>query len=137
MLKWPNDVLLDGAKLAGILLERQGDRVVVGFGVNLANAPSLDRPVADLGGAVTPEAFAPVLAGSMARILVAWRTSPPDAFARAWLQRAHPIGAELKVHSNTAEALSGRFDGIEPDGTLRLRLADGSIQTIHAADVEL
>ena len=53
MLKWPNDVMLLGKKLAGILLERSGDRVVVGFGVNLASAPDLtDRPCASLGGAV-------------------------------------------------------------------------------------
>ena len=44
MLKWPNDLLLGGAKLAGILLERSGDRVVAGFGVNLASAPSTARP---------------------------------------------------------------------------------------------
>ena len=51
MLKWPNDVMLAGKKLAGILLERNGDRVAVGFGVNLASAPELaDRQGGSLGG---------------------------------------------------------------------------------------
>ena len=52
MLKWPNDLMLLGKKLAGILLERSGDRIVVGFGVNLASAPELaGPPSASLGGA--------------------------------------------------------------------------------------
>ena len=51
MLKWPNDLLLLGRKIAGILLERSGDRVAIGFGVNLASAPDLpDRQAASLGG---------------------------------------------------------------------------------------
>ncbi|MBA3835225.1 MAG: biotin--[acetyl-CoA-carboxylase] ligase [Pseudomonadota bacterium] len=138
LLKWPNDLLLDGAKLAGILLERQNDRVVVGFGVNLAGAPDLpDRPAAHLGGRISPHAFAPLLAASMGRLLELWRTSEPAAFARAWLARAHAPGTELNVHSADAQALSGYFDGIDPDGTLRLRLADGTVRAIHAADVTL
>src|SRR6185436_8397819 len=68
MLKWPNDVMVLGKKAAGILLERSGDRIAVGFGVNLANAPIIrDRQTASLGGHVAPEAFAPLLAGSFAR----------------------------------------------------------------------
>ena len=138
MLKWPNDLLLDGGKLAGILLERSGDRVVVGIGVNLASAPAVEgRRIADLGGCITPQAFAPLLAASMARLLTAWRSSQPEAFARAWLARAHPPGTELRVHGDEAQPLTGRFDGIDPDGTLRLRLADGSVRAIHAADVSL
>jgi BirA family biotin operon repressor/biotin-[acetyl-CoA-carboxylase] ligase len=138
LLKWPNDLLLDGAKAAGILLEREGDRVVIGFGVNLAAAPHLPgRSTAHFAGGIAPEAFAPLLAGAMARIVVAWRSSDPEAFARAWLARAHPPGTLLNVHGADAAPLSGRFDGIEHDGTLRLRLEDGSVRRIHAADVEL
>lgn len=138
LLKWPNDLLLDGAKLAGILLERQGDRVVAGFGVNLAAAPELPgRRTAHLGGRLSPEAFAPLLAGAMNRLLVLWRTAEPREFARAWLARAHAAGTELKVHGADSEVVRGRFDGIEPDGTLRLRLDDGTVRAIHAGDVEL
>jgi len=76
MLKWPNDLMLAGKKLAGILLERSGDRVAVGFGVNLASAPDLpERPCASLSGQITPQAFAPLLAGSFARLLGLWRSS--------------------------------------------------------------
>ncbi len=138
VLKWPNDLLKNGAKVAGILLERQGERVVIGFGVNLAAAPDIpDRASAHLGRAVTPEAFAPLLAASMGRILRLWRTTDPLDFAKAWLARATPIGTELKVHGSDSGELSGRFSGIEPDGTLRLRLPDGTVRAIHAADVDL
>lgn len=138
MLKWPNDLILLGKKVAGILLERSGDRVAVGFGVNLASTPPLkDREPADLGGAITPEAFAPLLAASFARLLELWRTSESSALVRAWEQRAHLPGTRLTVHVGRDETASGRFAGLDPDGALRLRLDDGRIEIIHAGDVDL
>ena len=137
-LKWPNDVMLGGGKLAGILLERSGDRVAVGFGVNLASAPTLpDRPSASLNGQVLPQAFAPLLAGCFARLLESWRKSEPPKLVQAWLARAHPIGSEVTVHMRAEEKVAGTFDGIEPDGALRLRREDGSIDLVRTGDVEL
>jgi len=138
MLKWPNDLMLLGRKLAGILLERSGERVAVGFGVNLASAPALqDRQSASLSAQVTPEAFAPLLAGSFARLLGLWRSSQPMLLVQAWLARAHPVGTRLSVHSGPNEKVSGRFDGLEPDGALRLRRDDGTLDLVRAGDVEL
>jgi BirA family biotin operon repressor/biotin-[acetyl-CoA-carboxylase] ligase len=138
MLKWPNDLMLDGNKLAGILLERSGDRVAIGFGVNLASAPELpQRQAASLGGRILPEAFAPLLAGSFARLLELWRTSEPALLAKAWQARAHPPGTALSVHISGEETISGRFDGLELDGALRLRGEDGSVEIVRAGDVEL
>jgi len=137
MLKWPNDLMLGNSKLAGILLERSGDRVVAGFGVNLASAPRLtDRDAAALNGALSPQAFAPLLAGSFARMVSLWRGTDPEIFARAWLAKAHPVGTRLSVHSGADEKLTGTFDGIEPDGALRIR-RDGDVEVIRAGDVEL
>ena len=137
MLKWPNDLLLNNSKLAGILLERSGDRVVAGFGVNLATAPRLaDRDTAALNGALSPQSFAPLLAGSFSRMVALWRSSDPESFARAWLARAHPVGTRLTVHASTEEKVAGTFDGIEPDGALRLH-RDGDVELIRAGDVEL
>lgn len=139
MLKWPNDVMLGGAKLAGILLERSGDLVVVGFGVNLAAAPSFDgrktaalKPFAE----IAPQAFAPLLAGKFAQLLQVWRGSDPAQFAQAWLARAHPAGTQLEVHSGPGERIAGTFDGIEPDGAMRLK-RDGMIDIVRAGDVSI
>lgn len=138
MLKWPNDVLLLGRKAGGILLERSGDRIAAGFGVNLASAPELDdRRTARIGGGLTPQAFAPLLAAAFARLLELWRASEPAFLAQAWLARAHPVGSPLTVHAGDGEPIKGRFDGLEPDGALRLRLADGSLEIIRAGDVAL
>ncbi len=137
-LKWPNDLMLDGAKLAGILLERVGNRIVAGFGVNLASAPRIaGRETAHLDGASSPQAFAPLIAASFARLLAAWRSADSAAFIAAWQVRAHPIGSPLTVHSGAGVHLSGLFDGLAPDGALRLRLDDGRIERIHAGDVTL
>ena len=138
MLKWPNDLLLGTAKLGGILLERNGDRVVAGFGLNLGKAPRIEgREVAALNGVMIPQAFAPLLAGSFAQLLTLWRSNEPEGFAKAWLARAHPIGTRLTIHSAPGETVTGRFDGIEPDGALMLRRDDGTIDTVRAGDVEL
>jgi len=138
MLKWPNDLMLLGKKLAGILLERSGDRVAVGFGVNLASAPALDdRQAASLDAGLTPEAFAPLLAGSFARLLALWRSSESSALVRAWQERAHLPGTRLTVHVGKDQVIAGRFAGLEPDGALRLMLEDGSIEVIRAGDVSL
>lgn len=138
-LKWPNDLLMDGAKLAGILLERSGNRVAVGFGVNLAAAPAIEgrqtaalKPLVDL----EPEEFAPMLANSFARVLAAWRKSEPAQFAQAWMARAHEVGTPLQVHIGAEERVAGTFDGIEPDGAMRLK-RDGMIDIIRAGDVKL
>lgn len=137
-LKWPNDLMLGDAKLAGILLESSGDRVVAGFGVNLAAAPVIEgRKTAALGNGTTPQGFAPLLAASVTRLVAAWRGADPAAFAHAWLARAHPLGTALEVHAGPGERIAGRFDGIEPDGALRLRLDGGSVVVIRAGDVTL
>lgn len=138
MLKWPNDLMLNGKKLAGILLERGGERVAAGFGINLASAPEVpDMQATSLGGEIDPRAFAPLLAGGFARLLQLWRTNDSRSIAAAWLARAHPVGTQLTVHSGADESISGRFDGLDADGALRLRLDDGSIEIVRAGDVEL
>jgi BirA family biotin operon repressor/biotin-[acetyl-CoA-carboxylase] ligase len=137
-LKWPNDLMLGGSKLGGILLERSGDRIVAGFGVNLASAPAIEgRAIGSLDGAITAKAFAPLLAASVARLVNAWRCADPAAFALAWQARAHPVGTGIEIHSAPGERLAGRFDGIEADGALRLRLGDGRVEIVRAGDVAL
>ena len=139
-VKWPNDLLADGVKLTGILLEREGDAVVIGIGVNLAEAPKLpDRPtiaLAHLGVAPDPAVFLEDLAQSLARWIARWRGEGLAPVRTAWLTAAHPIGTALSAAVGE-ERVEGLFDGLDEDGALRLRRADGATLTIRAGDVFL
>lgn len=140
-LKWPNDVLLDGGKLSGILLEMVDGHIVVGIGVNLAQAPSLPgRRTAALAEAVAPppaDDFAASLAAAFDRRLAAWRTYGLGATLQAFLGHAvHSQGSPLTVHDTDGSVLSGTFAGLEEsDGALRLRLADDRERVIRAGDI--
>jgi BirA family transcriptional regulator, biotin operon repressor / biotin---[acetyl-CoA-carboxylase] ligase len=132
-IKWPNDLLLDGAKVAGILLERHGDAVILGFGVNLATYPEdLGRPATSLGTPAAPDAFLERLATCLAEWVARWRGESFATVRAAWLDAAHPIGTPLATAGE-----EGLFDGLDESGALRLRLADGATRIIHAGDVFL
>lgn len=141
LLKWPNDVMVGQAKLAGILLERVGDTVVVGIGVNLAQAPDLpDRQTLALsayGPAPDRDGFAITLAAHMASELAHWRNFGLSALISRWQAAAHPVGTPLRVSDGANSSLSGRFSGLDDTGALRLALSDGTCRTIHAGDVHL
>ena len=141
LLKWPNDVLLDGAKLAGILLERQGDAVVVGIGVNLAQTPEVpDRRTTCLAAAgmpITRDAFAAVLAAEWSAALTRWHLGEWPALREEWLLRAHPAGTLVSVKDRAQGELTGAFAGIDENGVAFLRLADGRRHAIHAGDIDL
>lgn len=140
-LKWPNDLLIDGAKLSGILLEGQGSAVVVGIGVNLAAAPDLpDRRTAALsafGPAPDRDLFAAQLARCFALELERWRGNGLGPLTRRWQAAAHPAGTPLLVGEPGSEPLAGTFAGLTDDGALQLALADGTTQVIHAGEVRL
>ncbi len=139
MLKWPNDLLLNGAKLAGILLEMENDAVIVGIGVNLADAPVIEgRPtiaVANMAQSPGRDAFAALLAERFSDELDRWRNFGLQAMLSRWKSAAHPEGTKLTVQEPGSKPLHGQFAGLDPAGALRLRLADGSSRVIHAADV--
>lgn len=141
-IKWPNDLLVSGAKLAGILLERHGDAVVIGFGVNLADHPKGEvRPATSLralpGVAPEPDAFLADLASAFALWLGRWRSEGLAPIRTRWLERAHAPGTPLSAATAGGGRIEGRFDGLDESGALRLRLADGSSHVIHAGDVFL
>ncbi len=140
-LKWPNDVLIGGGKLAGILLERVRDRVVVGVGVNLAKAPDLpDRKAAALADFIpTPdlEPFADTLSRRFAERLANWRQLGLATLLKEFqLCSVHAPGARVRVHDQDGSCIEGAFAGLDDsDGALRLRLADGSERVIRAGDI--
>lgn len=140
-LKWPNDLLLGSAKLAGILLERADSAVVVGIGVNLAHHPELpDRVTTSLAAREAPiavEPFAETLAAMFERWLERWRGEGLPMVRARWMQHAHPAGTALTARLPDGDGIDGLFDGLDADGALILRLASGERRVIHAGDVFL
>lgn len=138
-LKWPNDLLLDGAKVSGILLERSGSHVVVGIGVNVAHHPDLpDRRTTSLraaGASTNAATLLDHLAERFATWLATWRRAGIAPIAERWTARAHAVGTALSVRLPDGGAMDGRFLGLDAGGALLLGLADGSRHVIHAGDV--
>ncbi|MFP3920656.1 MAG: biotin--[acetyl-CoA-carboxylase] ligase [Dichotomicrobium sp.] len=144
-LKWPNDIMLDGAKLGGVLIESavmdDGARaVVIGTGLNLAAAPSgLDREVAclrDHGCSAAPRDALAALADATARWLLVWAAGAGFAHIRsAWLRHAAPLGTPISVRLG-GERIEGRFAGLDETGALRLRRDNGE-RLITAGDVAI
>lgn len=139
-IKWPNDLLIGGAKLSGILLERGGgNAVVIGFGVNLASHPQLaDRPTTSLavhGAEVDPSTLLELLRQRFAIWLGKWRSHDLDAVRTAWEAMAHPRGTPLRVRLPDGGKREGAFDGLDAGGALRLLGRDGAVTLVHAGDV--
>ena len=139
VIKWPNDLMLAGAKLSGILLERVGNTAVIGIGVNLAAAPALaDREARHLAeGAPAPDRdmFARDLAASFDREIDRWRQFGLDPLFARLLAASYPLGSVLTVHGADGTWLTGEFCGLESDGALRLRLSNGTVCAVHAGDI--
>lgn len=137
-LKWPNDVLLDGGKLSGILLEMEDSFLILGIGVNLAAAPHLpDRKttaLVDYGAELDAAAFAARLADAFATRRAQWRNHGFAAIRQSWLAHAHPPGTALRV-TRSNEIIDGYFAGLAEDGALQLKLESGKLLHVHAGDV--
>lgn len=139
LIKWPNDIIADGAKLSGILLERRDDAVALGFGVNVAHAPAIagraTTCLAALGSTPPLDALCDMLASSLARWLAEWRAGGLAPIIAQWSRRAHPVGTPIEVHEADGSLRSGAFDGLSADGGLIIALADGRRHVMHAGDV--
>ncbi|MFZ3034470.1 MAG: biotin--[acetyl-CoA-carboxylase] ligase [Parvibaculum sp.] len=145
-LKWPNDLLHDGRKCAGILLESSGVAgaelawLAIGIGINLAQFPdNVDYPatsLAALGEAgITPDDALAALASAFDKRIAQWRDVQGFAAIReAWLQRAAGLGGPITVRL-ADETFSGTFEGLAIDGSLEVRLDDGSLRLVSAGDV--
>lgn len=147
-LKWPNDVLLNGGKLAGILLESSGagpriTQLSIGIGVNLIAAPSPDQvepgavaPVSllsETGIRVTPETFLTALARAYARWEARFQAEGFAPLRAEWLAHAARLGETITARTGT-DNLQGVFDGIDEDGALILTTAHGR-RAIPAAEI--
>ena len=143
-LKWPNDVLADGAKLAGILLEAQkrpdgSHAVVIGFGVNIVSAPAgLPYPATSLhalGADIAAETIFAALAEEWVVAYELWNHGRNVAgILRLWSASAAGIGAEVAVKRD-GDVVRGIFESIDDTGRLLVRANDNSLIAITAGDV--
>ena len=145
-LKWPNDVLLNGGKLAGILLESASvsggiSSLSIGIGVNLINVPDAVEqgalsPVSllsETGASVTPEEFLDALAPAFARYDAQFNTYGFAPIRTAWLERAARLGQVITAKTGANEH-TGTFETIDGSGALILRTSHGQ-QAIPAGEV--
>lgn len=137
-VKWPNDVLGEGKKLAGLLLEAGPGWLAVGIGVNLASAPERTEfpatSLAQLGiAAPTSDEALTVLAARFAHWYAAWMSEGFETIRAAWLARAGGLGAPIRARLPT-ETRHGVFEGIDASGALLLN-EQGNVRAIAAGEV--
>jgi BirA family transcriptional regulator, biotin operon repressor / biotin---[acetyl-CoA-carboxylase] ligase len=148
-LKWPNDILRDGRKLAGLLIDLRGEAsgpslVVLGFGLNVHLAPAdaarIDQPWTTLRESLP----APVDRNRLAGLLIVQLDEMFRAFERAgfegfraeWERRHLYAGKAVRLQGGQ-EAVFGTVEGIDALGGLRVRVAGGELRTFHSGDVSL
>lgn len=141
--KWPNDVLVQGKKIAGILLESRGtpemlDWLIAGIGINLGAAPEKTAwpaaSVAALGGDPSIERALETLAARLDHWYRLWLAEGFAPLRQAWLARAYALGETLRIKRNGDER-EGKFVGLDPSGALVLELAGGRRETISYGEV--
>lgn len=143
-IKWPNDLLINGQKTAGILIESEqmadGRRaVVIGCGINVAHRPDNGlypaTCLAEQGSPATPQDLFARLVVSMDATLHTWNQGQGLAGIReAWIERADGLGKPVTVNLPDRQ-IRGLFDGIDGEGRLILAMPDGSKQMIASGDV--
>lgn len=147
--KWPNDLLWDGSKISGILLESASgkggelDWLVIGIGINVAQFPEdTDYPATSIAAAgfpqVNPATLFDALARRLADWLETWRQEGFPPIKDAWLARAAGLGETILARTGTGtggEEIRGTFEGLNPEGSLLIKLEDGSVREILAGDV--
>jgi BirA family biotin operon repressor/biotin-[acetyl-CoA-carboxylase] ligase len=139
-IKWPNDVLIDGAKFCGVLPEVVGSnptRIAIGCGVNVAHAPrGTPYPVTSLGGNFAVSRVLDALDRHLAMRLAQWDEGRGFALVRRdWSARALGLGAEATATQGQAE-ITGTFSGLADDGALILTDRAGRVIRIHSGEVK-
>jgi BirA family transcriptional regulator, biotin operon repressor / biotin---[acetyl-CoA-carboxylase] ligase len=147
-LKWPNDILIEGRKLCGMLIESGpaaagGTWAAVGIGLNLATYPSaVERPATSIAdhlsggmlGVPSPDQALAVLAETFDVTFQLWHSQGFEPIREAWLARAEGLGGPCTARLER-ESLSGVAEGLDADGALLLRLPGGMLRRITAGDV--
>jgi len=140
-VKWPNDLLIDGRKVSGILLESAGDdALVIGVGINLLHAPP-DSAVRTPATALCPDGppdmaarFAPEILDRFGEWYDRWERYGFEPVRARWTGMAHGLGQRVEVAAGTGRA-TGLLEGLDSDGALVLRSESGEKHRILAGDV--
>jgi len=139
MLKWPNDVLVSGAKIAGILLEQEGDATILGIGLNVLQAPVnasyKTTTIVASGGIASVDSARDILLDRLSRHLEVWQAEGFAPIRAGWLERSYPVGASIRVNAH-GESIEGVFGGLDQDGALLLDTPEGR-QRVVAGDVSM
>lgn len=145
-LKWPNDLLLSGRKMAGILIETgplagadpSAYWAVIGMGANLRQAPVIEgRELAALSEVCSPPeavACAHAILCSFDAWMERWQSEGNGVIWNGWMQRAHPLGTRLILRRHGRET-AGRFAGLDAQGHLLLTLDGGAVISVVTGDV--
>ena len=137
LLKWPNDVLVHGCKISGVLLEQAGDATIIGIGLNMSQAPANTvykaTTIVANGGTASVNAARDILLCHLEAYLATWRNGGFLPIRDLWLSRSYAVGAVLQVNQQ-GQAVSGAFAGLDNDGALLLDTPSGR-RRILAGDV--
>lgn len=147
-IKWPNDILLNGRKVAGILIELswfddEVESLVVGVGVNIAKGalPSTDIlgfPASSLESMLGYAPDRTILLHSILANIIALRPHMgTDSFLASWEKKLAYHGRQVRVEMGGGESVSGKVIGLESDGSLKLRDDDGKSVSVRFGDVRL
>lgn len=128
VVKWPNDVLVEGGKIAGILLENVDGVTILGIGLNVLLAPTTagykTATIAGCGGIATVDGARDLLLHELERLITHWLDQGFAPIRQAWLDRSYPLGTMLRV-SVGGQVVEGAFVGLDQDGALLLDMAEG------------
>ncbi len=138
MLKWPNDVLVNGAKIAGILVEQIGDdATVIGIGLNVLQAPSntvyKTTTIVASGGIASVDGARDILLARLGAHLADWSATGFSPIRQQWLERSYPIGAAIQTNV-AGQLVAGHFAGLDHDGALLMDTPKGR-QRIVAGEI--
>ncbi|VAW75253.1 Biotin--protein ligase [hydrothermal vent metagenome] len=147
-LKWPNDIFINGRKLAGILLDLSGEgggnyQVIVGVGINLrmpdSIAGKIDQPWADLRKyrlELQRNKLAGILLENLIQVIETFSRQGLSAFAEEWQRYDLTAGLPVDLHTGRQKNISGVARGVDTNGALLIEL-DGKIQAYHAGEVSV
>ncbi len=143
--KWPNDVLVDGKKVCGILAETSVspvgavDWIVLGIGLNLTSHPrDARRPATNLRAAfkqfIAADEVFEALTGRLHEWMDSWLDAGFDRIRRAWLNRAWSVDSDITV-TLQGRSVTGRLVGLDTEGALILQRVDGAKETVHYGEI--